>query len=249
MKLVLAILLATALPATPQSAEALPALKGFLEAQPPARSASRSVDFRVAFTSFHLGKPKEAFQDSGVMHVGTTDKGNVWVSAPAKSHGLPIGELAPPPLGQRWFKQLCEPSRVALLAAPGASLSSLANKLQLIGVEKPVGELGEPGGQILVYRLEAPRPVAKFWTFQSKAGEARLQVRKDGSPVNLEVVQAYEGRLSPHFGRYMLNRRESWIFSVDAGQVHTTAYRLSLRRQDWKESIEADVEMAVGDLQ
>lgn len=249
MKLMLAILLATALPATPQSAEALPALKGFLEAQPPARSASRSVDYRVAFKTFHLGKPRAAFQDSGVMHVGTTDKGDAWVSTPPKSHGLPIGELAPPPLGQRWFKQLCDPSGVAPLANPGALLSRLVNELQLKGVETPSGGVGEPGDQILVYGLEAPRPVAKFWTFQSKAGEARLHVRKDGAPVSLAVVQAYEGKLSPHFGRYRLNRRESWTFSTDAGQVRTLEYRLSLRRQDWKESIEADVEMTVGGRQ
>ena len=49
-------------------------------------------------------------------------------------------------------------------------------------------------------------------------------------------------------GRYMLNRREAWTFSVGAGQVHTTKYKLSLRQQDWKESVEADVEMSVGAL-
>jgi hypothetical protein len=47
----------------------------------------------------------------------------------------------------------------------------------------------------------------------------------------------------------MLDRRETWTFSVGAGQVYTTKYRLSLRRQDWKESVVADVEMAVGEFQ
>ena len=249
MKTVIAILIATALHAAPPSVQVPPALKDFLQAQAPTGSASRSADYQVAFKSFHLGKPRGVFQKSGVMHIGTTDKGDVWVRAPQQPHEFQIGETVSPPEGQRWFKHLCEPSRVAPWADPGAFLSDLVNKLQLKGIENPLEGVGEPGNQILVYRLEAPRPVAKFWMFKAKAGEARLQVRKDGAPVSLEVVQAYEGRLSPHFGRYLLNRREAWIFSVGAGQVHTTKYRLFLRRQDWKESVEADVEMAVGALQ
>ncbi|MBL0210798.1 MAG: hypothetical protein IPQ13_07820 [Holophagaceae bacterium] len=183
------------------------------------------------------------------MLIGTTGKGAVWVSASQQQHEFQIGETTPPSEGQRWFKQLCEPSRVAPMADPGTLLSGFVNKLQLKGIENPLEGVGEPGDQILVYHLEPPRPVAKFWTFQPKAGEARLQVRKDGSPASFEVVQAYIGDLSPHFGRYMLNRRETWTFSVGAGQLYTTKYRLSLRRQDWKDSVEADVEMSVGELQ
>jgi len=244
-----AILLATALNAAPPSVQIPPALTDFLKSQPPMRSTSRSVDYQVAFKSFHLGKPRGVFQDSGVMHIGTTDKGDAWVSAPPKGQDLPLGEMPPIPEGQRWFKPFRDPSRLAPMADPAALLGRLVHDLQLKVVEHPSGGVGEPGDQILVYRLEAPRPVAKFWTFQVEVGEARLHVRKDGTPVSLAVVQIYEGRLSPHFGRYSLNRKETWTFSADAGRIHSKTYRLSLRRQDWKESIEANVEMAVGGLQ
>lgn len=134
------------------------------------------------------------------------------------------------------------------MADPGSLLKRLVHDLPLKVVESPLEGVGEPGDQILVYRLEAPRPVAKLMTYKSKAGEARLQVRKDGTPRKLEVVQVYEGELSPHFGRYSLNRKESWSFTATAGQIYTSNYQLSLRRQDWKDSIEADVEMIVGAL-
>lgn len=244
MKTVTVILIATALQAAPPTPQVPPALKEFLETQSPTRSSSRSVDYRVAFKSFHSGKPTDAFLDSGVMHIGTTEKGSAWISAPAKDQGLPIGELSPPPEGQRWFNQLCDPSGVAPFANPGALLGRLVNEQGLKGIENPTGGIGDPGDLILVYRLEAPRPVAKFWVFQTKVGEARLRVRKDGVPVSLDVGQAYEGELSPHFGIYSLNRKESWTFSVDAGRIHTVNYRLTLRRQDWENAIEAEVEMA-----
>ena len=38
------------------------------------------------------------------------------------------------------------------------------------------------------------------------------------------------------------------VIAIAAGQIHTRNDRLSLRRQDWKDSIEADVEMTVGAL-
>lgn len=38
------------------------------------------------------------------------------------------------------------------------------------------------------------------------------------------------------------------VIAVAAGQIHTRNYRISLRRQDWKHFIEADVEMTVGAL-
>lgn len=248
MKIPLAILTAMALHAGSSSVQAPPALKTFLESQPPTKPTSRAVDYRVSFKSFHQGKPKDVFQDAGVMFMGTTDNGAAWISATRLSRDLQIGELPPPPEGQRWFKQLCEPSRMSPLVDPGAFLGRLINQSILKKIENPTDCPSEPGDQILVYPLEAPRPVAKIWSFHSKTGEARLHIRKDGSPVSLEVVQVYEGRLSPHFGPYLLNRREVWAFSVVAGQVHTTTYRLSLRRQDWKAFIEGDVEMTVGGL-
>jgi len=82
-----------------------------------------------------------------------------------------------------------------------------------------------------------------------KAGEARLHVKKDGTPVSLEIMQAYEGKLSPHFGEYLLDRKEAWTFSVTAGQLLTTKYLLSLHRRDWKDSVEARMEMTIGGLQ
>ncbi len=249
MKTVIAVLIATTLCAAPLPVQIPPALTDFLKSQPPTRSTSRSVEYRVAFKSFNNGKQRDAFQDSGVMHIGTTDEGEAWVSSPIKSQALLLGESTPLTDGQGWFKQFCNSSRLAPLADPTSLLRKLVHDLPLKVVESPLGGLDGPVDQILVYRLEAPRPDAKLMTYKAKAGEARLQVRKDGIPVKLEIVQVYEGELSPHFGRYSLNRKETWTFSVDAGQIHTKTYRLSLRRQDWKESIEANVEMAVGGLQ
>jgi len=71
----------------------------------------------------------------------------------------------------------------------------------------------------------------------------------DGASVNLEIMQAYEGKLGPNFGEYLLNRNETWTFSVTAGQLLTTKYMLSLYRKDWKDSVEARMEMAIGGLQ
>lgn len=249
MMTAMAVLLLATLNTTPPSAQAPLALKGFLETQPPVGPTSRSVDYRVSYKSFREGKPKGEFKESGVLFLGTTRLGNTWASAPQHAHDLQIGEVAPPSEGQRWFNQAASPSRMAALADPGSVLIRFVRRLQPKGEETPSAGRGEPGDTILAYPLEAPRPGGKFWTFQMKAGEARLQVKKDGTPVSLEVVQAYEGKLSPHFGGYLLNRRETWTFSVTAGRLQTTKYQLSLRRKDWKDSVKADLEMAVGDLQ
>jgi len=121
--------------------------------------------------------------------------------------------------------------------------------LPLKDVKNASAGTGDVGSQVLIYQLEAPRPTGRFYAFQSKAGEARLCVRKDGSPSSLEVEQAYEGKVSPHFGLYRLNRKEFWLFSMKSGQIETTKYHLSLRRQDWNESMEGELELALGALQ
>lgn len=249
MQTMIAFIITATLQAGAPTVQAPPALIGFLEARATMRFTSRPVDFRVDFKSASRGKPKGAFQDSGVLYVGTTDKGVAWVSAPQKTEGFPFGETPRASEGQRWFSQFCEPYQMGPLADPGSLLKKLVSTLPLKGIENAPEIAGEAGGQVLIYRLEAPRPTAKFYTFQSKTGEARLHVRKDGSPSSLEVVQSYEGRLSPHFGTYRLNRRESWIFTVVSGRIETTKYLLSLRRQDWNESMEGEVELAVGALQ
>jgi len=244
-----AVLLLATLNTMPSPAQVPQALNRFLEAQPPVGPTSRSVDYRVSYRSFRQGKSKGEFKDSGSLFVGTTRLGNAWASAPQHAHDLQIGEVALPSEGQRWFTQTASPSKLAVLADPGSALIRFVRRLQLKGEETPSVCHGEPVDRVLVYPLEASRPDSKFWTFQMKAGEARLHVKKDGTPVSLEVVQAYEGRLSPHFGEYFLNRRETWTFLVTAGQLQTTKYQLSLRRKDWKDSVEADLEMTVGPLQ
>jgi len=181
------------------------------------------------------------------MPIGTTNKGEVWAGAPHGLHELTVGETTHTE-GQRWFNQLCESSRLAPLANPVAFLGRLIDKLKLKCVANPSEGVGEPGDQILIYTLEAPRPVAKFWMFQAKDDEVRIHIRKNGCPVSMEISQGYEGRLSPHFGLYALTRIETWTFADIAGQFRTKNYRLSLRRQDWNEAIEAHVEMNLGML-
>jgi len=249
MMTTMAVLLLATLNTPPPSAQGSKALKAFLETQSPVGSTSRSVDYRVSHKSFREGKPKGEFKDSGALYVGTTRLGNALASAPQHAHDPQIGELAPPSEGQRWFDQAISPSRMASLADPGSVLIRFVRRLQPSAEETPSAGRGEPGDRVLVYPLEAPRPEAKFWTFKTKAGEARLHVKKDGTPVSLEIMQAYEGKLSPHFGEYLLDRKETWTFSVTAGQLLTTKYLLSLHRRDWKDSVEARMEMTIGGLQ
>lgn len=249
MMTTMAVLLLATLSTPPPSAQGSKALKAFLETQSPVGSTSRSVDYRVSHKSFREGKPKGEFKDSGALYVGTTRLGNAWISAPQHAHEPQIGEMAPPSEGQRWFSLATSPSKMAALADPGSVLIRFIRRLQPSAEETPSADRGEPGDRILIYPLEAPRPVAKFWTFKMKVGEARLHVKNDGTPVSLEVAQAYEGKLSPHFGEYLLNRNETWTFSVTAGQLLTTKYMLSLYRKDWKDSVEARMEMAIGGLQ
>lgn len=249
MKSAIVALITVALQAGIPTIQTSPAPKSILEARAIAGPTSRAINFRIDFRSASRGKPKGDFQDTGVFLIGTTDKGVAWVGAPPTREGLPIGEQLPASEGQRWFSQFCEPNQMSPFVDAGSFLKKLVSLLPLKGVENAHEGAGEVGGQVFVYRLEAPRPKAKFYTFLSKTGEARLHVRKDGSPSSLEVVQAYEGKLSPHFGFYRLDRRETWTFSVSSGQIDTTKYSLSLRRQDWNESMEAKVDLAVGALQ
>lgn len=249
MKTSIALLIACALHAESQTIQSPMALKDFLSTRVAVGPTSRSANYRVAYKSTVRGKSKGVFKDIGVLPIGTTDKGVPYVGAPRRPNGFSLGEATPASDGQRWFKQLCEPACMARLADPGGFLRGLVSTLPLKGIENaPVG-VGEAGDQVLVYRLEAPRPAAKFYTFRTEAGEARLHIRKDGSPVGLEVIQAYQGALSPHFGRYSLNRREAWTFSADSKQIETTKYRLSLRRQDWKEAMEAELGISIGTSQ
>lgn len=243
-----ALLLLATLNTTPPATQIPPELKGFLETQSPIGSTSRSVDYKVSFASFREGKPKGPFKESGTLFVGTTQEGTTWASAPQHAHDPQIGEAAPSPEGQIWFSQAISPSKLAALADPGSVLSRFVRRLQPRVEETPSTGQGELGDKILVYPLEAARPVSRFWTFKMKAGEARLHIRRDGTPVSLDVTQAYEGALSPHFGKYVLDRKEVWSFCVDAGRLRTTKYLLSLHRKDWKDSIEAQVEMIIGGL-
>lgn len=249
MMTAMAALLLTTLNTTPSSTQVPQALKGFLETQPSYGSTSRSVDYKVSYKSFREGKSKGEFKEPGALFVGTTRQGNTWVSPPQHAHEPQMGESAPLSEGQRWFSQATSPSKMAALADPGSVLARFVRRLQPRAEETPSAGRGEPGDRILVYPLEAPRPEAKFWTFKTKAGEARLHVKKDGTPVSLEVVQAYEGKLSPHFGEYVLDRKGTWTFSVDTDRLQTTKYLLYLYRKDWKDSVEARMEMTIGGLQ
>ena len=242
----MAVLLFTTLNITPPSAQAPRDLKGFLETQAPIASTSRPVDYQISYKSFREGKSKGEFKDSGLLFVGTTREGSSWVSAPQHTHDPQLGESAPMSEGQRWFNQVTSPAKLAVLADPGSTLIRFIRRLQPKAEESPQAGRGESGDRILIYSLEAPRPAGKFWTFKVEAGEARLHVKADGTPVRLEITQAYKGSLSPHFGDYMLDRKESWSFSVDAGRLQTTKYLLTLRRKDWKTAIEARLEMAIG---
>lgn len=245
----MAVLLLATLNTTSPSTPVSQALKGLLETQPPIGSTSRSVDYKVSYKSFHEGRSKGEFKESGALFVGTTRQGNTWASAPQHAHDPQLGESAPLSEGQRWFSQVTSPSKMAALADPGSVLIRFVRRLQPRAEESPSAGRGEPGDRILVYPLEAPRPAGKFWTFKMKVGEARLHLKKDGTPVSLEIIQAYKGKLSPHFGEYMLDRKETWSFSVDTGRLQVTKYQLSLHRKDWKDSFEAQMEMVIGGLQ
>jgi hypothetical protein len=248
MMTAMAVLLLITLNTTPPSAQVPHALKAFLETQTPIGSTSRPVDYKVSYASFREGKPKGQFKESGTLFVGTTREGTTWASAPQHAYDPQFGGEAPSSEGQIWFSQAASPSKLSALADPGSVLFRFVRRLEPKTEETPSAGHGEPGDKILVYPLEAARPAAKFWTFKMKAGEARLHVKKDGTPVSLEVIQAYGGKLSPHFGEYLLDHRETWTFSVDTGRLQTTKYQLSLHRQDWKDSAKAQVEMIIGGL-
>lgn len=237
MTAAIALFLLATLNLTPPSTQTSQNLKGFLESQLPIASTSRSVDYKVSYKAFREGKPKGEFKESGTLFVGTTRQGNTWATAPQHAHDPQIGESAPSSEGQRWFGQAISPSKLATLADPSSVLTRFIRRLQPRTEEPLSADLVESGNRILIYSIEAPRPVGKFWTFKREAGEAKLHVKADGTPVSLEVIQAYRGSLSPHFGDYMLDRKETWSFSVDTGRLQTTKYLLSLRRKDWKDSI------------
>lgn len=220
------------------SAQDLSPLKSFLTS-PAHQDAKTTFAYKVDYQAFLGGKPKDPFHESGALIVGE-------LGARLAPQTLNLGELGPPSEGEIWFEQLCEPGRRAPWANPAALLGTLVEKVKIKEVVTPEENGGKQGDRVLVFPLEAPRPNAKFWTFQTKTGEARLRIEKNGTPVSLEVIQAYEGRLSPHFGIYSLDRRETWTFSLDDGQFRTKAYGLTLQRQDWKHAFKAKVNVSAG---
>jgi hypothetical protein len=220
------------------SAPDLSSLKSFL-ASHAQREAKTTFTYKVDYQAFLSGKPTDPYQESGTLIVG----GLGALIAPQK---MGLGEPAPPSEGETWFEHLCKPGRRAPWANPAALLGGLVEKVKIKEAVTPGGNAAVPDDRVLVFPLEAPRPKAKFWTFHTKSGEARLRLDKDGTPVGLEVIQAYEGRLSPHFGNYSLDRRETWTFSMDDGQFRTRTYDLVLHRQDWKHFFKAKVEVSAG---
>ncbi len=237
------ILFTASLQASSPPTTVVRALEAYLAVHPVTRPTSNPIEFKVGYTSSRIGNSPSAFRDSGRMLVGTTEKGGIWVGAFPEMKEPQIGEL-PTSEGQRWFGEQCGPSRVAPFADPGAFLGSLLRQFPLKAVEPPTEGTMEPGDEVLVFHMEAPRPNARLYRFELKAGEARLHLRKDDAPVSLQVVQAYQGRLNPHFGRYTLDRREKWTFQTGIEGIRTRHYQLRLRRQDWNDSMEAELEMA-----
>lgn len=227
----------------------LASFKSFLTARTPANARSFPSTYKVDYRAYSDGKPKGRFQQSGILVVGLTRDGVAFVGAPKAPQALELGEPVPSTEGEAWFRRLCDPTRMPLWADPASVLSALAERGPVKAIEPPEGATGAEDERVLVFSLEAPRPQAKFWTFQVRAGEARLHLRKDGTPLRLDVTQAYGGRLSPHFGRYGLDRRETWTFFMDEGRLRTNTYHLILHRQDWKHSFQAEVNMAAGDSQ
>ena len=249
MASVIAMLAAVLSTGNPAFSQDLATFKSFLASHAPEAARSAPIAYKVDYRTYSDGKPKGRFQHSGTLVMGLTLDGVTFVGTPRAPKSLELGEPAPSSEGEAWFRRLSDPARMAPWADPAAVLGALAERDPAKAIEPPQGEAVTEGERILVFSMEAPRPNAKFWTFQVKAGEARLHIQKDGRPLRLDVIQAYGGRLSPHFGRYGLDRRETWIFSMDKGRLRTRSYHLVLHRQDWKHSFQAEVDMTAGGTQ
>lgn len=239
------VMLAAAL-CSPAFSQDLASFKSFLASHAPADARSAPLAYKVDYRTYSDGKPKGRFQQSGTLVVGLTLDGGTYVGAPREPKSLELGEPTPSSEGEAWFRRLCDPTRMTPWVDPAAVLGALTERGPAKVIEPPRGETATEGGQILIFPMEAPRPDAKFWTYQVKTGEARLHIQKDGTPLRLDVNQSYEGRLSPHFGRYGLDRRETWIFFMDKGRLRTRSYHLVLHRQDWRHSFQAEVDMTAG---
>lgn len=223
-----------------------PPVEQRLRALPDLKPHAVNVGYKLGYTSFREGKPMESIRDAGELAFGTAEAGIVWAGSHASAGPLPVGE-PPSSMGKAWFRELHEARRMAPFADAKPFLLALLRDLPLKGVEAPPSGKGEPGDLILVFRLEAPRPGARFWTFKTHSGEARLHVRADGSPVSLRVVQAYAGRLNPHFGPYTLDRIEEWTFESNVGGVAATRFQVHVKRRDWKDAMTAEVVMNRGE--
>lgn len=226
--------------------QAPPPVEQRLRALPDLRPHALKVGYKFGYTSSRGGKPTESIRDAGELAFGTAEAGIVWAGSPVNAGPLPMGEL-PSSKGRAWFGELQGARRMAPFADAKPFLLALLRDLPLKGVEPPPSGKGEPGDLILVFRLEAPRPGARLWTFKTHSGEARLHVRADGSAVSLRVVQAYAGRLNPHFGPYTLDRAEEWTFESNAGGVAATRFQVHVKRRDWKDAMAAEVVMTRGE--
>ena len=244
----LIVILAAAL-SSPTFSQDLATFKSFLASHAPADVRSVPLAYKVDYRAYSDGKPKGRFQQSGTLVAGLTLDGVTFVGAPKASQSVELGELTAPAEGEAWFRGLSDPTRMVPWVDPAAVLGSLTERGPAKAIEPPQREAATEGERILVFSMEVPRPNAKFWAFQVKAGEARLHIQKDGTPLRLDVIQAYGRRLSPHFGRYGLDRRETWTFFMDKGRLRTRTYHLVLHRQDWKHSFQVEVDMTAGGSQ
>ncbi|MBI3130310.1 MAG: hypothetical protein HYZ13_03035 [Acidobacteria bacterium] len=242
------VMLAAAL-CSPGFSQDLASFKSFLASHALQDARSAPIAYKVDYRAYSDGKPKGRFQHSGTLVIGLGLDGVTYVGTPWAPKSLDLGEPAPSSEGEAWFRRFSDPARMAPWADPAAVLGALADMGPAKAIEPPQEEAATEGPRILIFSMEAPRPNANFWTFQVKAGEARLHIQKDGTPLRLDVIQGYRGRLSPHFGRYGLDRRETWTFNMDKGRLRTTSYHLVLHRQDWKHSFQVEVEMTAGGSQ
>lgn len=223
----------------PQSVEPF---ERYLKSVPDPSPHSVAVGFKLKYTSARTGKQREPTHDEGRFVVSSSELGVISVGTNIEGHGVQLGEV-PVSNGMNWFSELSKPTRMAPFIRSKPFFLALVHHLPLKAIEPVSPANGSPGDEILVFRLDAPRPDAKFWKFESKAGEARVHVRKDGSVVSLRIVQAYAGRLNPHFGLYSLRRTEEWTFGAGENGMEASRYRIHLTRQDWKESFTAEADL------
>ena len=195
----------------------------------------------MKYTSVRKGKHLEPTHVEGRLIVSNTEFDVISVGTNVDGHGVQLGEV-PVSNGMIWISELSKPTRLAPFVRSKPFFLALISHLPLKAIEPVSRANGSPGDGVLVFRLDAPRPDAKFWKFEPKEGEARVHVRKDGSVVSLRIVQAYAGRLNPHFGLYSLRRAEEWTFGAGENGMEASRYQIHLTRRDWNESFTAEAE-------